>query len=90
MHRLTVTLSERRHRALEEASARRGKTMSQLNDESLDAYGIKSSAAAEHLVARARGRSELKQARHWRWPSCTCRQNVIGAQGEEGSHKARC
>ena len=62
MHRLTVTLSERRHRALEEASARRGKTMSQLNDESLDAYGIKSSAAAEHLVARARGRSELKQA----------------------------
>ncbi len=41
MTRLTITLSEARYRALEEASVQRDKTIDQLIDESLEFYGIK-------------------------------------------------
>ena len=62
MARLTITLSSERHRALKETAARRGKTIGSLVEESLDAYGIKTSSQAAALVARARQRSEMSEA----------------------------
>lgn len=59
MSRLTITLSEARHRALKEACVQRGKTIGQLIDESLDFYGIKSRDDALGLVRRARAHSKL-------------------------------
>ena len=61
MSRLTITLSEARHRALKEASTQRGKTIGQLIDESLDFYGIKSRQEARDLVCRARSRGALTE-----------------------------
>jgi len=57
MSRLTITLSEARYLALKEASARRGKPIGQLIDESLEFYGIKTREEARDLVRRARARS---------------------------------
>jgi Antitoxin ParD len=62
MARLTITLSSERHRALKETAARRGKTIGSLVEESLDAYGIKTSSQAAALVARARQRSAMSEA----------------------------
>ena len=59
MPRLSITLSEERHRAVKEAAARRGVTITAIIDESLEACGIKSQARAEELVAQARARSSL-------------------------------
>ncbi len=61
MSRLTITLSDARYRALKEASLKRGKTIGQLIDESLDFYGIKSREDARDLVRRARARSKLTE-----------------------------
>jgi len=61
MSRLTITLSETRHRALKEASARRSKTIGQLIDESLELYGIKTRDEALDLVRRARANSRLPE-----------------------------
>lgn len=61
MTRLTITLSEPRHRALKETAAVRGKTIGQLIDESLDFYGIKSLDDAAELVRRARTTNVLSQ-----------------------------
>jgi hypothetical protein len=57
MPRLTITLSEDRHQALKQAAARQGKTIRQLIEESLDAYGIRTEESAATLVRRARRRS---------------------------------
>jgi hypothetical protein len=54
MSRLTITLSEQRHRALKEAAARRGQTIGEIVDASLEYYGIKTSQTAAELVSRAR------------------------------------
>jgi hypothetical protein len=62
MARLTITLSQERHRALKEAAARRSKTIRSLVEESLDAYGIKTTSQAASLVARARKRSSMSEA----------------------------
>lgn len=62
MARLTITLSDERHRALREASASRGKTIGQLIEESLEYYGIKTVRSAERLVAKARARAALSEA----------------------------
>ncbi|MGH8182192.1 MAG: hypothetical protein ACREPH_00855 [Rhodanobacteraceae bacterium] len=62
MNRLTITLNESRYRALKEASARRGKTIGQLIDESLEFYGIKSHDDALELVRRARRSSKLGES----------------------------
>ena len=51
MARLTITLSDERHRALREAAVQRGKTIGQLIEESLQFYGIKSARSADELVA---------------------------------------
>jgi uncharacterized protein (DUF1778 family) len=61
MARLTVTLSDGQHRALKEAAARRGKTIGELIEESLRAYGIKTSRRAAELVALARERAGLEE-----------------------------
>jgi hypothetical protein len=62
MSRLTITLSEARHRALKEAAVQRDKTIGQLIDESLEFYGIKSREDALALVRRARSQSKLSEA----------------------------
>ena len=62
MPRLTITLPPEKHRALKEASVRRGKTIRSLVEESLDAYGIKTTSQAAALVARARERSGMTEA----------------------------
>ncbi len=61
MSRLTITLSDRRHRALKEAAARRSKTIGSLVEESLDAYGIKTGGEAAALVARAREQAKMTE-----------------------------
>ncbi len=60
MTRLTITLSDERHRALKEAAARTNKTLGQIVEESLEFYGIKTTAAARDLVDRARSSSRMK------------------------------
>jgi len=62
MARLTITLSDERHRALREAALSRGKTIGQLIEESLEFYGIKTARGAEELVAKARARASLSEA----------------------------
>ena len=62
MARLTITLSDERHRALREAAVKRGKTIGQLIEESLEFYGIKSARSAAQLVAKARARASLSEA----------------------------
>jgi predicted transcriptional regulator len=62
MARLTITLSDERHRALREAALKRGKTIGQLIEESLQFYGIKTEHSAEELVAKARARAGLNEA----------------------------
>ncbi len=57
--RVTISLSAERYRALKEASARLGKTMRQLVEESLEANGIKTMGEASALVERARKRAGL-------------------------------
>ena len=59
MNRLTITLSATRYRALKEASARRGKPIGQLIDESLEFYGVKTRDEACDIVTRARANSNL-------------------------------
>lgn len=59
MPRLTISLSEERHRALKEAAARRRKTIGQLIEESLDYCGIKTPERAAELVEHARQRARL-------------------------------
>lgn len=61
MPRLTITLSEQRHRALKEAAARRGRTIAQIIEESLAFYGIKTTENAAELVARVRRASALSE-----------------------------
>jgi hypothetical protein len=62
MARLTITLSDERHRALREAAVKRRKTIGQLIEESLEFYGIKSVRSAEELVAKARARASRPEA----------------------------
>ncbi len=63
MARLTIRLSDERHRALREAALSRGKTIGQLIEESLQFYGIKTAASASALVERARARAALPEER---------------------------
>ena len=62
MPRLTITLSEERHRALKEASARKQKSIAAIIEESLEQSGIKTTEAAVDLVARARSGAVLDDA----------------------------
>ena len=57
--RLTITLSDERHRALKEAAARRNTSIRRIIEESLDFYGVKTTESAAALVAAAGERSGL-------------------------------
>ena len=59
MSRLTITLSDERHRALKEAAARRNTSIRRIIEESLDFYGVKTTESAAALVAAAGERSGL-------------------------------
>ena len=59
MARLTISLSDERHLALKEAASRRGKTIGEVIEESLERSGIKTSQEAAALVAIIRARSQL-------------------------------
>lgn len=61
MSRLTITLSDERHRALKEAAAGRNTSIGRIIEESLEFYGIKTTESAAALVAAARQRSELTE-----------------------------
>src|SRR5665648_534373 len=59
MPRLTITLSEERQRAVKEAAARRGITITALIDESLERAGVRTSESARQILARARAKACL-------------------------------
>ena len=59
MVRLTITLSDERHRALKETAARRNTTIRRIIEESLDLYGVKTTESAAALIAAAAERSGL-------------------------------
>jgi hypothetical protein len=59
MPRMTITLSEERQRAVREAAARRGTTITAIIDESLELAGVRTRESAERIVARARANSDL-------------------------------
>lgn len=60
MPRMTISLSEERQRALKEAAARRGTTITALIDESLELAGIRTRESARLIVGRARANSGLR------------------------------
>lgn len=59
MPRLTISLTDRTHRALKEAAARQGRSMGSLIEESLELRGILPSDTAREIVARARSNAGL-------------------------------
>ena len=61
MARLTITMSDARHRALKQAAAERRVTIGQLIEASLEMYGIKTTESARALVARARRAANMAE-----------------------------
>ena len=61
MARMTITLSDERHRALKEAAVRSGRSIAAIIDESLEFYGIKPAGSVEELVQRVRQASDLDE-----------------------------
>ena len=62
MGRLTINITDERQQALKEAAAVRSKTIGQIIEESLEAYGVKTRANAQSIVARARKNAKLTEA----------------------------
>jgi hypothetical protein len=56
---MTITLSAERQRALKEAAARRGTTITAIIDESLELAGVRTLDGAEQVLARAWARAQL-------------------------------
>jgi hypothetical protein len=61
MPRMTITLSAERQRALKEAAARRGSTITAIIDQSLELAGIRTRESSAEIVARARANSRLNE-----------------------------
>ncbi|MCD4750531.1 MAG: hypothetical protein K8R59_14265 [Thermoanaerobaculales bacterium] len=61
MARITITLSDDRHRALKEAAVRQGKTIGNMVEESLELYGVRSVETAAQIVARARQNARMSE-----------------------------
>ena len=59
MSRLTISLSDRTHRALKEAAARQNRSMGSIIEESLELRGIRPCDTAKGIVARVRAKSGL-------------------------------
>ncbi|HKV97736.1 MAG TPA: CopG family transcriptional regulator [Gammaproteobacteria bacterium] len=62
MSRITISITNERHKALKAAAARRGKTIGELVAEGLEAVGIKPENRVAELLAKARARSRLSAA----------------------------
>ena len=62
MPRITVSLSPESHKALKSAAARRGKTIGELVEESLEAWCVKPESTVADILARARTHSRLSVA----------------------------
>ena len=60
MPRLTISLSSATHRALKEASARQGRSMGTIIEESLELRGVRPIDTARDIVARARAQARLE------------------------------
>ncbi|MDE2943326.1 MAG: ribbon-helix-helix protein, CopG family [Gemmatimonadota bacterium] len=60
MPRLTISLSDSTHRALKEASARQGRSMGAIIEESLELRGVRPIDTARDIVARARAQARLE------------------------------
>ncbi len=60
MPRLTISLTDRTHRALKEAAARQQRSMGSIIEESLVLRGLQTYDTAREIVARARAHSRLK------------------------------
>ena len=60
MPRLTISLSSATHRALKEASARQGRSMGAIIEESLEFRGVRPIDTARDIVARARAQARLE------------------------------
>ena len=60
MPRLTISLSDRPHRALKEAAARQNRSMGSIIEESLERRGIGLYDTARDMVAKARAKSGLR------------------------------
>jgi predicted transcriptional regulator len=63
MSRLTITLDDDLHRALKEAAARQGRSIGAIIEESLKLRGIRTQESARQLVAKARKRAGLDEAK---------------------------
>ena len=59
MQRTTITLSEERYRALKQAAARRGLTITEIVDQALELAGINTRESVMQMLAEARQRSGL-------------------------------
>ncbi len=59
MARLTITLSDERHRALKERAARTGMTIGEVIEESLEEYGVHAGPTGRELIEQARAHSSL-------------------------------
>jgi len=56
---MTITLSEERQRALKEAAARRGMTITAIIDESLEIAGVRTERVGLQILAKARANAQL-------------------------------
>ena len=63
MSRITLSLPDELHKALKEAAADRGRTIGELVTESIVQYGIKPRRRAAEIVALARRRANLTEAK---------------------------
>lgn len=59
MPRLTISLTDRTHRALKEAAARQRRSMGSIIEESLVLRGLQTYDTAREIVAKARAHSRL-------------------------------
>ena len=59
MPRLTISLTDRTHRALKEAAARQHRSMGSIIEESLVLRGIQTYETAREIVAKAQAHSRL-------------------------------
>jgi predicted transcriptional regulator len=62
LSRLTITLDDDLHRALKEAAARQGRTITAIIEESLLLRGIQPHEKARALVEKARAHANLDEA----------------------------
>lgn len=59
MPRTTINLSDERYRALKQAAARRGQTITEIVDEALERAGVTTRESVAQMLADARRRSGL-------------------------------